>query len=246
MAEWMFKVIDFYDLDRDIVNTAMAYLDQMFTISSWHHAWGKHNCTLVPIASLKLAIKLFEPRSLNMDDMLKLGARVGASFSPLSVLEMEHEIIWKLRWDLFPPTVFGFAHHMICMFPREIPKSPTRYIVQELSKYMTELAVCVYTFVKFLPSRKAFACCLVALDSLEDDCFVHLEARAIFNERIFHVFGLRHDDTDVRFLVKELKELLCHNTDLKEFIALIHASNKSEHDSESPKMATMRMLPNDL
>jgi len=90
---------------------------------------------------------------------------------------------------------------------------------------------------------------------------------------------LRHDDTDVTFLMKELKELLCHNTDLKgkiytlstidpsgpsgvmcinftvlfrisqqskEFIALIRASNKPEHDSESPKMATMKTSPTDL
>lgn len=230
MAEWMFKVIDFYDLDRDIVNTAMSYLDQMFTMSSLHHTWSKQHCTLVPIASLKLAIKLLEPRSLNMDDMLKLGARVGGSFSPLSLVEMEHEMLWKLKWDVFPPTTFCFAHHMISVFPQEITKSPTRYIVQELSKYMTELAVCVYTFVKFLPSRKAFACCLIAIDSLELDCFVHPDAKATFNERIFQVFGLRHDDTDVMFLMKELKELLCHNTNLKEFIALIRASNNPEHD----------------
>ena len=67
---------------------------------------------------------------------------MGGSFSALSLVEMEHEMLWKLRWDVFPPTAFCFAHHMISMFPQEIPKSPTRYIIQELSKYMTELAVC--------------------------------------------------------------------------------------------------------
>merc|ERR1712194_3981 len=246
MAEWMFKVIDFYDLDRDIVNVAMAYLDQMFTVSSLHHTRGKQQCSLVTIASLKLAVKLFEPRIMNMDDMLKLGVRLGSSFSSLSVVKMEHEMLWKLRWNMLPPTVFCFAHHMICMFPSEILNSPTRYIVQELSKYMSELAVCVYSFVKFLPSRKSFASCLVALDSLDDDCLIHSDARAIFNERIFHAFGMRHDDTGIRTLMKELKELLCHNTGLKEFIALIRASNKSEHESESPKTADAMKLSGQL
>jgi hypothetical protein len=120
----------------------MAYLDQVFVASSMHHRWNKKECSVVPIASLKLAIKLLEPRMMNMDDMLKLGTKMGGSFSRSAVVEMEYEILWKLSWNLFPPTAFSFAHHMISLFPREVPKSPTRYILQELTKYMTELAVC--------------------------------------------------------------------------------------------------------
>lgn len=67
---------------------------------------------------------------------------MGGSFSPHSVVEMENTLLLNLRWNMFPPTVFCFAHYMICMFPPELLKSPTRYIVQELSKYMNELAVC--------------------------------------------------------------------------------------------------------
>ena len=85
--------------------------------------------------SIRLAIS-------NADDMLHLGVGVGGWFSSLSVVQMEHDILWKLRWNMFPPTTYSFACYMICMFPSEIPKSPTRYIIQELSKYMTELAVC--------------------------------------------------------------------------------------------------------
>jgi len=135
----------------------MAYLDQVFIASSLHHRWDKQQCGLVPMASLKLAIKLLEPRTMNMDDMLKLGKKLGGSFSSRDVVEMEHEIIWKLSWKLFPPTPICFAHHMISLFPREVPKSPTRYILQELTKYMTELAVCkwrVGSNLKRLPADK--------------------------------------------------------------------------------------------
>ncbi len=62
----------------------------MFTVSSLHHRWGKQHCNLVAIAALKLAIKLFEVRTMNMDDMLKLATKLGGYFSPLSVVEMEH------------------------------------------------------------------------------------------------------------------------------------------------------------
>ncbi|KAL3822970.1 hypothetical protein ACHAXA_008110 [Cyclostephanos tholiformis] len=262
-AEWMFRVVDYYDLDRDIVNIGMAYLDQVFIASSLHHRWNKKQCGLVPIASLKLAIKLLEPRTMNMNDMLKLASTLG-SFSSRAVVEMELEILWKLSWNILPPTAFCFAHHMISLFPREVPKSPTRYILQELTKYMTELAVCKclagfwlrclqrYTVVLLtsfcqvcislscskylrkvlllvwspwkgmhlrhidivLSGRLCFYV-LTAIVSLDDDCNLTDDAKAIFLERIFVSFGLRHDDKEIVILKRELKALLCHNTDLK-------------------------------
>ena len=116
------------------------------------------------MTALKIAIKLFEPRTMNMEDMLKLGKKMGSSFSHSDIVEMEQEMLWKLEWNVYPPTTFNFAHHMICLFPECVPKSPTRYIVQELCKYMSELAVCVYSFITFNASSKSFACILVALD----------------------------------------------------------------------------------
>lgn len=119
----------------------MAYLDQVFTLSALHHCRDKGGCSLVAVASLKLAIKLFEPRTMNMDDMLKLGATLGCVFSPSAVVAMETDILWTLSWNVFPPTAFCLAYHMIRMFPREVVGT-SRYIMQELVKYMTELAVC--------------------------------------------------------------------------------------------------------
>lgn len=79
---------------------------------------------------------------MNMDDMIKLGMKMGGCYSPLAIVEMEHELLWKLSWQVFPPTVFSFAHCMICMLPDDVPDSPTKYIIQELAKYQSELAVC--------------------------------------------------------------------------------------------------------
>lgn len=51
--------------------------------------------------------------------------------------------------------------------------------------------------------------------SLDDDCLLSPEAKAVFLERIIHSFGLGQNDKKIRVLKKELKELLCHNTDLR-------------------------------
>jgi len=50
--------------------------------------------------------------------------------------------------------------------------------------------------------------------SLDDDCLILPEARAVFLERIHHSFGVRHDDKAIQVLTKDLKDLICHNTDL--------------------------------
>jgi hypothetical protein len=57
-AEWMYKVVDFYDLDRDLVNTAMTNLDRMMAVSMLHHQLSKNQCCLLSMACLKLAIKV--------------------------------------------------------------------------------------------------------------------------------------------------------------------------------------------
>ena len=121
----------------------MAYLDRMFAVSSLHHQWGDQKCNIVTVASLKLAIKLMEPRALNLDDMVKLATKMGGGFyTPRAIIEMEQEMLWKFAWDVFPPTAYCFAHHMICLLPNDEPRAPTKYLLQELAKYQSELAVC--------------------------------------------------------------------------------------------------------
>jgi hypothetical protein len=56
---------------------------------------------------------------------------------------------------------------------------------------------------------------IVLRESLDDDCSLSHGAKAIFLERIFASFGLRHDDKEINNLRQQLKALLCHNTDLK-------------------------------
>ncbi len=190
-------------------SVAMTYLDRMFSVTSLHHQWSKLQCRLVTIACLKLAIKLYEPRTLNMEDMIKLGISENISFSSRAIIEMEYDILWKFAWNMHPPTAVCFAHYLICMLPDEVTQSTrckssnstifsiswsvsnVRFsiqsdLIQELTKYMTELSICVYSFVKTKASSKAFACVLVALDCLDNKCSVSIESAHIFVSNWIH------------------------------------------------------------
>ena len=78
--------------------------------------------------------------------------------------------------------MFCFANYMISMLPIEVKQS-TRFIIQELTKYMTELVICVYSFVKYNASSKAFACVLVAIESVDNDARLSDEGKKILVSR---------------------------------------------------------------
>lgn len=65
------------------------------------------------------------------------------------------------------------------MLSPEVRRS-TRYTIQELAKYMTELAICVYSFVKYKSSSKALACILVAIESLDGEDRLSFDAKKLF------------------------------------------------------------------
>jgi hypothetical protein len=176
-----------------------------------------------------------------MEDMIKLGQN--RSFSPKQLVQMEHDILFTLEWDVLPSTTIEFVHHMICMLPSDVPNS-TKYVIQELSKYMSELAICVYKFIGFKASVKALAIVSVAIDSLDANSFISTDAQCYFSLRIFDTFEIwAHDDEVIAMLKEELNHLICHNTNLSEFVKLILSSHKEEEviASGSPKSTTMNV-----
>ena len=129
----------------------MAYVDETFTASSWHHVVSREHCCLVPMAALKLAIKLNEPRRLNMDDMLRMGeTMMGWFFTFNDVVEMERAIIMYLSYNVSAPTAFVFACQMICLLPHEVWTSPTGYVMEDLARHITMLATCKSTVLSRL------------------------------------------------------------------------------------------------
>jgi hypothetical protein len=58
------------------------------------------------VASLKLAIKLNETRTMNMEDMIKLGMSGDDSFTASALVEMENELLWKVRQSIILRLIF--------------------------------------------------------------------------------------------------------------------------------------------
>eukprot|EP00986_Skeletonema_menzelii_P009369 scaffold4261_cov161-Skeletonema_menzelii.AAC.2 len=151
-----------------------------------------------------------------MNDMIKLG--LNSSISPEQVVQMEQDIIFTLEWDVLPSTTIEFAYYMICMLPPEVPRSTKS-------------------------SVKALAIVCVAIDSLDAGSAISTDTQCTFAIRIYETFGLwTHDDEMIAMLKEEMNHLICHNTNLSEFVNLILSSHKDEANaSGSPKSAAVNM-----
>ena len=115
ICEWTYKIIDYFQYDRELAFICMNYLDR--------YAMTRRVNTkiyqLAAITSLFLTIKIHEPRSSHQRYQLDISSLVRLSqsvFNEASILAMEREMLQMLNWHLFPPTSGTFAQYLFQIF----------------------------------------------------------------------------------------------------------------------------------
>jgi hypothetical protein len=109
--------------------------------------------------------------------------------------EMELKVLQALGWKLHPPTLYSFVSHLMLLLPLEAHAS-VRKEMFELSRYLTELAVCDTYFVSTKKSTVAFASILNVMDEMS---YARLSAgiRARFLRDLAEKLGFSYADPDV-------------------------------------------------
>lgn len=124
---------------------------------------------LTSLTTLHIAIKLHDTKKIKISTLANLSR---GQFGPKHIEEMEWKILMALRWNLHPPTQYAFVGHLLQLLPREASSAAQKELY-ELSRYMTELAVCDPFFVSENNSSVAFA---AILNVMEDMNYYHLSA----------------------------------------------------------------------
>ena len=73
-----------------------------------------------------------------------------------------------LSWHLHPPTYLSFIREMLLLLQQTKCGHSDYHEIVEISRFLTELAVCDYFFVTRKPSSVALACILNALGCIND------------------------------------------------------------------------------
>lgn len=213
IVEWMFGVVDHCSLRRDSVAVAAYYLD--LTVQGGV-VKSRQDFQLAAMTALQLAIKLYDSTVVKIDSIIKLGRGM---FCEQDVINMEFTILYALKWYVHPPTPICFLRQYLLLLPSSIASVP-RYMITEVTRFISEISVCLYKFITYPSSAVAYAGILIALERI-DDFQLPSEQRVdiyrIFSESV----KLDHDSELVKKIVTDLNESLEKNVSLQELMATI-------------------------
>jgi hypothetical protein len=215
IVEWSFSVVDHCSLRRDSVLVATYYLDicvMKGVIKS------REEFQLAAMTSLQLAIKLYDSTMVKLDSMVKLGRGL---FTEKDVIDMEKKILRALDWHVHPPTPVCFLRQFLRLLPPSVCPL-TRYMIAEVTRFIAEISVCLYRFVKYPPSVIAYAGMLIAMERVDEVSLPIWQRQQIFSIMASGA-NLEHTSPEVIEAVTDLQVSLETNITLKELMATIGA-----------------------
>lgn len=215
IMEWMYGVVDHCSLRRDSVATAAFYLDlcaEKGVITS------REEYQLAAMTSLQIAIKLCDSTVVKLQSMVALGRGL---FSEQDVIHMEAKILSTLGWQVHPPTAVCFLRQFLRLMPPGMDQL-TRYMIAEVTRFISEISVCLYKFVQFPPSVVAYAGMILAMDRIDERTLSERERLDIFQD-MTRIAKLDHTSPQVATVVAQLRISLEKNVSLQELMESIGA-----------------------
>lgn len=215
IIEWMFGVVDHCSLRRDSVATAAFYLDicvERGLIKS------REEFQLAAMTALQIAIKLCDSTVVKLQSMVALGRGL---FTEQDVIKMEANMLATLQWHVHPPTPICFLRQFVRLLPEHV--SPlTRYMIAEVTRFIAEISVCLYKFVKYPPSVIAYAGMLIAIERF-DEATLPMQLRLEIQSAMAQFGGLESTSPLLLQAISELQLSLEKNMSLQELMATIDA-----------------------
>jgi len=162
IAEWGYRVIDFFHVSRDVVYIAMSYLDRLMKKFVLDRATYK----LVATSCLVLAMKIHHSKRIFLTDIIHDLSR--GEFESDDIVKMEKQILGSLQWLLHPPTPQNYIARLLIM-TNDTSKSINGFNASSVCDYATffaELSVLDYYFVTQRQCVVALACIINAMEGL--------------------------------------------------------------------------------
>mmetsp|Transcript_31814 Transcript_31814/g.48796 ORF Transcript_31814/g.48796 Transcript_31814/m.48796 type:complete len:311 (+) Transcript_31814:109-1041(+) len=209
MCEWMYVVVDHCNFNRNIVMISAKYLDICLTKGD-KVIRTRRNFQLAAMTSLHLAMKIIDTSCVKVDSLVQLSRGL---FTTEDVIKMEEHLIITMGWHLHPPSPTCFLTRYMDLFHSSVSHK-VKFMIAEVSRFIAEMSVCVYKFVKYKSSVIAYASLLISMDSIDENSFP-LWQRLHFYRRMASVVKLWNTSKEVSFVSMQLRKLVEKNADLK-------------------------------
>jgi len=160
ICEWMYRVVDYFGIDREVVSIAISYVDRVLSVRPCPDL---RTFKLISSASLHLATKIHFPwQWIKIYPLLPGFAR--GDFRGHHIVAMEDEITHCLKWYLNQSTPQSIGIYLLSLL-KGVPDS----VLQDATHtfhLLIEESVCNYEFVAVRNSVIAIAAVLNAGENI--------------------------------------------------------------------------------
>ena len=216
-----------FDLSREVVAVSLSFFDRYF--ATLGNKYNGNVALLASLTTLHIAIKLYDTKKIKLSTLANLSR---GQFTSRDIEMMEWTILSALRWKLHPPTPYTFVEHIMFFLPQEL-NSSTRAGLNEVSKYLTELAVCDAYFVdRANSSTIAFAAILNVMDDMNYSKFSGGLREAFLRNLNYHL-GLNHCSVDVVSARRRLRKMFTASSSANDTTTPI-ATNGGDYNCVTP------------
>ncbi|KAI3728195.1 hypothetical protein L6452_16827 [Arctium lappa] len=215
LIDWLVEVCEEYGLASETFYLTVALIDQYLS----KKCIGKRRLQLLGITCMLIASKYEEICAPRVEDFCFI---TDSTYTRGEVLEMEHEILDLLSFQLSVPTTRKFLRRFL-LAAQSSYKAPVIEL-EFLANYLAELTLIDYSFLKFLPSLIAASAIFLAkwiLDQDEDP----------WNATLEHYTGYKVSELKVTVLV--LQDLQLKNA------APLHAIRQKYTQQKYKSVATL-------
>ncbi|GAX21525.1 hypothetical protein FisN_6Hh415 [Fistulifera solaris] len=160
ICQWSYNVVDHFELSREVVAVSISIFDRF--LATQGNKCNGALALLTSLTTLHIAIKLHENKKIKLTTLANLSR---GQFGPEHIEEMERRILNAVGWKVHPPTHYSFISDFLLLLPQEA-NPVVRKELFELSRYISELAVCDSFFVDVNNSTVAFAALLCVMDDI--------------------------------------------------------------------------------
>uniref|UniRef100_A0A7S2I9H3 Cyclin-like domain-containing protein n=1 Tax=Helicotheca tamesis TaxID=374047 RepID=A0A7S2I9H3_9STRA len=190
ICEWLYRVADHLNIDREVVMMAIVLLDQFMTSRPYT---CRRNFRLAAMASLHLASKLYGGRTVRISFLAELSR---GEFLIQHIAEMEQLLLFTLKWRVNPPTPLSFLQHFLALLPCSTPHALKEELFQ-YSRFFVELSSCDYAFVTEKCSYVAIASIINTFDATSSFLDFNFDSKLLaeFLKTIFTVAKLTKEQS---------------------------------------------------
>ena len=197
IVEWMYRVVDSFDIRREIVAQSTNNLDRYISrcpVTAWTYQ-------LATVTSLYIVAKLHRlHHQLSLAYFVKIS---DGKFTANHLLDMELKMLDALGWRVNPPVPsLQSTYLLVFALPTTVPKRP---LIIELTRFLTEAILTDYYFVPFKASTISFAAIFTALDIVGESAMCHGTAQH-FGREVSRLTKLNAFSSDVFKCMDRMKK----------------------------------------